>query len=415
MIKIARHWTPAILALSVILLTFAIVACGGNEDAREDVSTATAAGEPPSATTPTADTADGTPGAASSAATPLAELPKTSGVSLDEYIMKVCGETVTEVNSWEGGDSLRDLSAGLGFINEQMSALEPPTEVAEWHHAQIAFAGIFKKTVDDFLEDPGDQTEDDFVISLFFTVGPHFEPVERAIAGMDPDLRTRMVEAGCIDEETTDSISAQPEIQREEIPVGGSASGTLSESEGIAYLQFQAEVGQKYLIEVSWEGLTRIRLLIKDPPDPRVSFIDQSNSSDSPFVRPWTAPESGTFHVEVLALEGAGSFNISVSIDDRPDAPMGVSAAWEGSEVKVSWDPVDRADYYNVYHDDGGINVYCKVDSGGNASFCRERATDVTSTSYVDSDPSRRENHYWVAACNSSGCSEIDSDNPATP
>ena len=327
----------------------------------------------------------------------------------------VCGETVTEVNSWEEGDSLRDLSAGLGFINEQLSALEPPAEVAEWHHAQIAFAGVFKETVDDYLEDPGDQTEDDFVISLFFTVGPHFEPVEKAIAAMDPDLRARMVEAGCIDEETTDSISAQPEIQREEIPVGGSASGTLSESEGIAYLQFQAEIGQKYLIEVTWESPARIRLLVKDPPDPVVSFIDQSNSSDSPFIRQWTAPESGTFHVEVWALEGAGSFNISVSLDDTPGSPSGVSAAWEGSEVKVSWDPVDGADYYNVYHDDGGSNVYCKVDSGGNASFCRERATDVTSTSYVDSDPSRRENHYWVAACNSSGCSEIDSDNPATP
>ena len=394
-----------------VLLTFAFVACGGSEEARDDVPTTTAASEPTSATTPTADTAE----AASSAATPVAESPSSSGVSLDEYIMNVCGETVTEVNSWEGGDSLRDLSAGLGFINEQMSALEPPTEVAEWHHAQIAFAGIFKETVDDFLEDPGDQTEDEFILSMFFTVGPHFQSVEEAIAAMDFDVRARMVKAGCIDEESTDSISAQPEIQREEIPVGGSASRTLSESEGIANLQFQAEMGQKYLIEVTWEGLARIRLLVKDPPDPVVSFIDQSNSSDSPLIRQWTAPESGTFHVEVWALEGAGSFNISISLDDRPDSPAGVSAAWEGSEVRVGWDLVDGADYYNVYHDDGGINVYCEVDSRGNASFCTELATNVTSSSYVDVDPSKRENHYWVAACNSSGCSEIDSDNPATP
>ena len=393
--NIARPCIPAISVLLVVVLTLAFVACGGDEEVQEDVTTATTAGEQSSATTP------------------KAELPTTLRASLDEYISMVCGETVMEVNSWEGGDSLRELSAGLGFINKQMSALEPPREVAEWHHAQIAYAGIFKETVDDFLKDPGDQTEDDFVISLFFTVGPHFEPVEKAIATMDPEVRARMIEAGCIDEEPT--ASAQPEIQREEVPVGGSASGTLSESEGIAYLQFQAEMGQKYLIKVTWEGLARIRLLVKDPPDPRVSFIDQSNSSDSPFIRQWTAPESGTFHIEVWALEGVGSFNISVSLDDTPGSPTGVSAAWRGSEVKVSWDPVDGADYYNVYHDDGGSNVYCKVDSGGNASFCRERATDVTSTSYVDTDPSRRENHYWVAACNSSGCSEIDSDNPATP
>ena len=116
----------------------------------------------------------------------------------------VCGETVTEVNSWEGGDSLRDLSAGLGFINEQMSVLEPPTEVAEWHHAQIAFAGVFKETVDDFLEDPGDQTEDDFILSMFFTVAPHFEPVDEGHRqAMDPEVRARMTDAGCIYDGTT--------------------------------------------------------------------------------------------------------------------------------------------------------------------------------------------------------------------
>ena len=399
--KIAGHWTSAIPALSIVLLTFAFVACGGDQEASEEM--------PAASSTADAPTSDPT------VPVPVADRSDTSAVSLDEYITMVCGETVTEVNSWEEGDSLRDLSAGLGFINEQMSVLEPPREVAEWHAVQIAFAGVFKETIDSYLEDPGEQSEDEFVLSMFFTVGPRFEPVEQAIAAMDPEVRARMTETGCIDEETTGSASAQPEFQREEITVGGSASGILSESEGIAYLQFQAEMGQKYLIEVTWESLARIRLLVKDPPDPVVSFIDQSNSSDSPLVRQWTAPESGTFHVEVWALEGAGSFNISVSLDETPGSPASVSAAWEGSEVKVSWDPVDGADYYNVYHDDGGINVYCEVDSRGNASFCRELATDVTSTSYVDTDPSRRENHYWVAACNSSGCSEIDSDNSATP
>ena len=117
--------------------------------------------------------------------------------------MTVCGETVTEVGSWEGGDSLRDLSAGLGYISEQMSALEPPMEVAEWHDAQLEFADAFKETIDDFLEDPGDQTEDEFLVSMFFTVAPQFATVEEAIANMDLDVRARMAEAGCIDDDTT--------------------------------------------------------------------------------------------------------------------------------------------------------------------------------------------------------------------
>lgn len=325
----------------------------------------------------------------------------------------VCGETVTEVNSWEGGDSLRDLSAGLGFINQQMSALEPPVEVAEWHHAQVAFSGIFKETVDEFLEDPGDQTEDEFILSMFFTVAPHFQPVEEAIANMAPDVRARMVEAGCIDEETSRAIRVEPE--RTEVPVGGSVDGELAEPDSTGFLQFEAVMGQEYFIEVSWKGFPEIHVVIKDPPDPAVEWFTLLNSSESPLIRRWTAPGSGIFHVEVSAYEGTGSFNVSISRDASPNAPVGVNAAWEGSDVRVSWDPVDGADHYNVYHDDGGINVYCKVDSVGNASFCRELATEVTSTSYVDPDPSRRENHYWVAACNSSGCSEIDSDSPASP
>ena len=40
---------------------------------------------------------------------------------------------------------------------------------------------------------------------------------------------------------------------------------------------------------------------------------------------------------------------------------------------------------------------------------------DVTGTTYVHTSPDAGENYYWVVACNSGGCSEIDSENPATP
>ena len=201
--KIGRHWVPAVIALSVVLLTLSFAACGGSEEAREDVPTATAAGETSAATSPTVDASGGTPESAPPTATPVAEPPSTSSVTLDEYSRNVCGETVTEVGSWEEGDSLRELSEGLGFVSEQMSALEPPTEVAEWHDAQIAFAGVFKETIDDFLEDPAGRTEDEFIVSMFFTVAPAFAPVEQAIGNMAPDVRARMAEAGCIDDDTT--------------------------------------------------------------------------------------------------------------------------------------------------------------------------------------------------------------------
>ena len=61
--KIARHRIPVLLALSAVLLTFALVACGGGEETREDVPTATAAAEPASETTPTARASGSTPAA----------------------------------------------------------------------------------------------------------------------------------------------------------------------------------------------------------------------------------------------------------------------------------------------------------------------------------------------------------------
>ena len=413
--KIGRHWVPAVIALSVVLLTLSFAACGGSEEAREDVPTATAAGETSAATSPMVDAAGGTPASAPPTATPVAEPPSTSSVTLDEYIRNVCGETVTEVGSWEEGDSLRELSEGLGFVSERMSALEPPAEVSEWHDAQISFAGVFKETIDDFLEDPGDRTEDEFLVSMFLTVGPHSEPVEQAIAGMDAEIRTRMAEAGCTDEETSEPTQSQTE--REEIPVGGSVSGTLEEPNRTVNLQFQAEEGQKYLIEVTWEGVPEVFLLIKDPPDPRVTAVNMYDSDSSPLLRRWTAWESGTFHVNVQALEGAGSFNISIAIDTSPDNPADVSAIWEGSAIRVSWEPAEGAEYYILYHDDRGPG--CKLRDDGTPAFCDELATDVVDTKYIHASPeprdSRRGNYYWVVACNNEGCSEIDSDNPASP
>ena len=177
-------------------------------------------------------------------------------------------------------------------------------------------------------------------------------------------------------------------IERDEIPVGGSVSGTLEESDGTANLQFQAKQGQKYLIEVTWEGMPSVLLSISDPPDPFVDAIDSYFPDSSPFVLRWTAWESGTFHVVVSAAEGAGSYNISVSTDTRPSAPTSVSTAWEGSTVEVSWDPVEGAEYYKVYHDDF-FEYCCGLRADGSPGFCNELAADVTGTTYVHADPTR--------------------------
>ena len=53
--------------------------------------------------------------------------------------------------------------------------------------------------------------------------------------------------------------------------------------------------------------------------------------------------------------------------------------ASEGSAIRVSWDPVERADYHTVYHDDF-FSSSCTLDIDDNPLFCEELATNVVGT-----------------------------------
>ena len=414
----ARLRIPSILALTVVVLTFAFATCGGADEAREDAPVSTAAGETSAATSPTTDAAGGTPASASPAATQVAEPPSTSSVTLDEYIRNVCGESVTEVGSWEEGDSLRELSEGLAFVIEGMGALEPPAEVAEWHDAQISFAGVFKETIDDFLEDPGDRSEDEFLSSMFFTMARHFEPMEQAIADMDGEVRTRMAEAGCIDDEP---VAAPPVLdststlaEREELFDGVSVAGALAEPDERGRFQFDAEAGETYFLEVTWQDLPSINLSIFKYPASNWTY----NSVISPVFGKWEPLESG-MHDMTISSEGAGgTYELSVWKSAAPDSPANVRSAWEGEAIMLGWDPVEGAEYYNIYYSERA-GFRCSIRADGRPRFCDELATDVVETNYIHTSPEPRDsrlgNYYWVVACNSEGCSEPDSDNPVSP
>ena len=96
-----------------------------------------------------------------------------------------------------------------------------------------------------------------------------------------------------------------------------------------------------------------------------------------------------------------------------PASPSNQRYVWRGSTTVVSWDAVSDADSYSIYYDDF-FDSNCKLSSRGTPLFCEELATNIRGTSYTHSSPDDDNNYYWVVACNSGGCSDIDSDNPAT-
>ena len=97
-----------------------------------------------------------------------------------------------------------------------------------------------------------------------------------------------------------------------------------------------------------------------------------------------------------------------------PSAPANVRFAHEDSTIHITWDPVAGADHYNIYHD-GSFDSRCRLNRDGSAGFCEELARNIVGTSFVHTAPDSGDNYYWVVACNSGGCSEIDSKNPAAP
>ena len=89
-----------------------------------------------------------------------------------------------------------------------------------------------------------------------------------------------------------------------------------------------------------------------------------------------------------------------------PTLPLNVRFVPGNLTIRLSWDPVDGADYYRIHHADT-MDPVCSLTWYGNTGSCRLLAGDLTGTGYTDSSPAPGDNHYWVEACNSGGCSGL--------
>ena len=102
---------------------------------------------------------------------------------------------------------------------------------------------------------------------------------------------------------------------------------------------------------------------------------------------------------------------VTVTVRAAPDNPANQRFSWQASTIVVSWDEVAGAEYYNIYYDDF-FDSSCRL-VFGRPNLCEELAANVVGTSYTHTDPDADANYYWITACNNTGCSDIDSGNPA--
>ena len=149
----------------------------------------------------------------------------------------------------------------------------------------------------------------------------------------------------------------------------------------------------------------------------RPSFCDELASRVTGTGYTHDSPDDDRNYYWVVACNSGGCSDIDSAnpadfVDTRPGPPTNIRYVRDGSTIVVSWDAVQGADYYKIYYDDF-VSSACRLDSSGRPSFCDELASRVTGTGYTHDSPDDDRNYYWVVACNSGGCSDIDSANPA--
>ena len=70
-----------------------------------------------------------------------------------------------------------------------------------------------------------------------------------------------------------------------------------------------------------------------------------------------TEPDYGDYEYWVTACNRGGCSDVDFEnpakpFEDRPSVPANARTVVEGSSIRVSWDPVEGAGYYKIYHDD---------------------------------------------------------------
>ena len=179
---------------------------------------------------------------------------------------------------------------------------------------------------------------------------------------------------------------------------------------------------------VTWDpsaDATSYKVYHSDSPFPRCSLFssgtlsgcDELSASVSGTTYTHTNPDGDNDSYWVTACNAAGcseidSANPAQFNDTRPSGPTNSHYRLVGTTAVVSWNPSAGATSYKVYHSDSRF-PRCSLFSSGTLSGCDELSASVSGTTYTHTSPDTSDNSYWVTACNSGGCSEIDSANPA--
>ena len=248
---------------------------------------------------------------------------ETSQVSLDEYL-EICS-LLYLVDLAEDTD-LNSVPVVWGEHTRKMESVNPPEEVADWHNAQLAYLRALNNAFADSPEPGEGESEDElseFILFELIPLGLEYQPeISEAVNGMNPAVRDRMVQAGCIENQdlgergvdTNDEAGTggvEDTGDATEIPVGGIVHGSVDEPGEVDAYFFRAEAEETYLIVATGEAFQYMSLEITD-----LGTFSEVRGARPPLRHSWTAPESGKYFLQVSSgggsPEGTGSYAVSV-------------------------------------------------------------------------------------------------------
>ena len=296
---------------------------------------------------------------------------------------------------------------------EEAEALIQPMALTDLHDAVLLFFRNVSVSASEFDADaPYDYT------ALLVHGLVYFAQIQEMAASWDDDVRAALVASGCIGPE----VIGKEESSGDD-PQGDTSTATAAPES--APTQTPTPTATATPESASTQTPTPTATATPESastqtPTPTATATPESASTQTPTPTATATPESvptqtptPTATATPESVPTQTPTPTETPIEAAPATPANVRYAMEGSVIRITWDPVGGADYYNVYHD-YFFNDACSLDRNGNPRFCEELAASVGETSYVHASPDSFNNYYWVVACNSGGCSEIDSDNPAS-
>ena len=243
---------------------------------------------------------------------------------------------------------------------EEAEALIPPMALTDLHDAVLLFFRNVSVSASEFDADaPYDYT------ALLVHGLVYFAQIQEMAGGWDDDVRAALVASGCIGS----GLIGEEESSGDD-PQGDTSTATAAPESAPTQTPTSTATATPESVPTQ-------------TPTPTATATPESASTQTPTPTATATPESASTQTPTPTARATPESvptqtptPTETPIEAAPAAPANVRYAMEGSVIRITWDPVGGADYYNVYHD-YFFNDACSLDRNGNPRFCEELAASV--------------------------------------